>query len=483
MRQVIRRFAVLGTSSLLTQLISFVALAIVARRVGPANLGAYTIALSIVTFLSLPMSSGMTAVGTRDVARDRSRVREVMGEVLVLQLLLAVPGYALVVAVAPLISPTAAMASVMPIVGLFLFTGTSFEWALQALGEMRAIAVARVVGQVTYGALVPVFVVSGSEGIKRYAWLMIGGLAVKHVLTVWFVVRRAGVPKFRIETSALRERLRGSLAMGYVSVMLSIYGTIDQIMLGYFSNAYDVGEYAAASKIPGAVGSFADSWTAVVFPHSANLGATDRRRLPRELGRLISVVAFLTIPLAACTPFVAHDLLVVAFGAQYGAASTAFALLTIALAIGLIDGTIVTAMIGLGRDRFFARAVTATVVINIALNLVGIPLFGREGAAANTIISEVIGLGVMLHGAAAIGGVRPEWDRLGRIVLATCPAVLALVLVPGSVSVWLRIAMAVAIYLAAAVALGAVRVGELHKVLGRDHSGRPLSEGPSPVAG
>jgi len=468
MRQVLRRFAVLGASSLFTQLIAFVALAIAARRVGPSYLGSYTVALAIVAFLSLPLSQGMTMVGVRDVARRPDLVRYIAGEVLLVQLALAIPCYLALVVLAPVIAPNDAMRTLLPIVGLFLFSATSFEWTLQGLGRMREIAVARIVGQVAYGALVPFLVGPGLAGIRVYAWLMMGGLAVKQVLTVVFLVRAAGWPDVSIAPARLGRRLRASLAMGYTSVMLQIYGTIDQIMLGYFSTAYDAGQYAAAYRIPNAVGSFSGSWLSAVFPHSAVVGQRNRARLRADVSRMLSVVALFVIPLAACTPFVAHGLMVAAFGQQYGPASTAFALLTVTVALGIVDSTMMSTLMGMGRDRFYAAVVTVTALSNVLVNLIVIPIFGRNGAAVDTIVCELVGFGLISFGAhRMLGGLKPEWGRIARIVLAVCPAVIALILVPSSVSVWIRIMMGAAVYCLGVVVFGAVRTGELRQLLGR----------------
>jgi O-antigen/teichoic acid export membrane protein len=482
MRQVIRRFAVLGASSLFTQLIAFAALAIAARRVGPSNLGSYTVALAIVAFLSLPLSQGMTMVGVRDVARDPRHASVIAGEVLLVQLALAIPCYLLLLVLAPVIAPNHAMQTLLPIVGLFLFSATSFEWTLQGLGRMREIAVARMVGQIAYGALVPVLVGTGLSGIRTYAWLMMGGLGVKQVLTVIFLVRAAGWPEVSICPQRLRRRLRASLALSYTSVMMQIYGTIDQIMLGYFSTAFDAGQYAAAYRIPNAVGTFSGSWLSVVFPHSAVLGQQDRRRLRADVARMLSVVALFAIPLAACTPFVAHGLMVAAFGHEYGPAATALALLIVGTALSIVDSTLMSSLMGLGRDRFYASVLTVTALFNVLVNLVVIPIFGRDGAAVDTIVSELLGFTLVSYGARhMLGGVRPEWRRIGRIVLAVCPAVIALALVPSSVSVWIRIALGAAIYGAGAVLLGAVTRTELRALLSRSPSLTGSAAGDEPA--
>ena len=311
MRDVLRRFAVLGSTSLLTQLIAFATLAITARRVGPANLGAYNVILSIITFLSLPISFGITNLGIRDVAKRPDRVRDIAGEVFVLQLILAAASYVLLILVAPLIGPNDAGKRLIPVVALFLFTGTSFEWALQAMGRMRMIAVSRIGGQLVFGALVPFLVISGFEGVQRYAWLMVAGFAIKHVATSVFLVKTAGWPRLRVTRVRLWGRFRASWSMSFASVMAQAYGTMDLIMLGYLSTATDAGLYAAAYRIPTAILTFSAAWSGVVFPHSAALAAADRVRLRGQSGLMLAATVMFALPLAACTPFVAHGLYVV----------------------------------------------------------------------------------------------------------------------------------------------------------------------------
>jgi O-antigen/teichoic acid export membrane protein len=469
MRQVMRRFFVLASTSLFTQAIALVAIAFVTRRIGPAELGSYTVALAIVTFIGLPQTQGMTMVGTRDVAQNPSRVREIAGEVLIVQLMIAVVGFIVIVLLAPVLAPNASMQALLPIVAVFLFTGTSFEWVMQALGRMREIAVARVVGQVAYGLAVPVLVTRGLEGARIFAWLMIAGLAIKHLILDYYMIRRVGMPRLRISRRALRRRVSGSVAIGYTSVIAQIYGTIDQIMVGYFSSAADAGLYAVAYRIPNAVGTFAGSWGSAVFPHSAHLAVNDRQRLRADCARMMSAVALFALPLAACTPFIAHDLLAAAFGAQYGAGAVAFSLLTVTISIGLMNGTFALALRGMGKDRFFAGGATLTMLVNVIINLIAIPLYGRNGAATASIISELLGTALLVFGAKRmLGGIRPEWWRLSRIALAVCPAVLALALVPASLAVWVRIPMATVIYLAATVLFGAVARTEIRSVLRSD---------------
>jgi O-antigen/teichoic acid export membrane protein len=467
MKDVLRRFAVLGSTSLLTQLIAFATLAITARRVGPANLGAYNVILAIITFLSLPISFGITNLGLRDVAQHPDRVREITGEIFVLQLILAVGSYVLLFALAPLIAPTDAAQQLLPIVALYLFTGTSFEWTLQALGRMRMVAVARLSGQVVFGVLVPFLVVSGSEGIERYAWLMVAGFAIKHVLTTVFLIRTVGVPRFRVTLAALWGRFRASTSMNLASVMAQAYGTMDLIMLGYLSTAADAGLYSAAYRLPSAILTFSGAWSGVVFPHSAALAAGDRGKLRGHASLMLSLTALFALPLAACTPFVAHGMMVAMFGAKFGPAGSTFALCTLGLALALVDVTLVSLVLALGGDRVYARAMMITAIFNVALNVPVILAFGRNGAAIVGDLSEAMLMLILLSVVRSqLRGLRLEWARIARAAAAVVPAVLALLVVaPSDASVWIRISLGATVYLVGTVLFGAVSSDEIRRLL------------------
>ncbi len=466
MKDVLRRFAVLGSTSLLTQLIAFATLAITARRVGPGNLGAYGVILAIVTFLSLPISYGITNLGLRDVAQRPDQVREITGEIFVLQLVLAVASYVLLIVLSPLISPTDAAQRLLPIVALYLFTGTSFEWTLQALGRMRLIAVARMSGQVVFGVLVPFLVVSGFEGIERYAWLMVAGFAIKHVLTSVFLVRTIGVPRFRVTRSALWRRFRASTSMSLASVMAQAYGTMDLIMLGYLSSAADAGLYSAAYRLPSAILTFSGAWSGVVFPHSAALATGDRRKLRSHASLMLSATVLFALPLAACTPFVAHGMMVAMFGAQFGAAGSTFALCTLGLALALVDVTLVSLVLALGGDRMYARAMMVTAIFNVALNVPVILAFGRNGAAVVGDLSEAMLMCILISVVSRqLRGLRLEWARIARAAAAVVPAVVVLIAVPASdASVWIRIALGAVVYLLGTVLFGAVSSDEIRRL-------------------
>jgi len=115
-----------------------------------------------------------------------------------------------------------------------------------------------------------------------------------------------------------------------------------------------------------------------------------------------------------------------------------------------------------GQERSFAVSVAVASIINVLLNLLLIPPYGAIGAAISTVAAELVVFLICARRVVAVIG-RPPLTvrRIVGAVVATAVMSAALIVMPSSISVWLRIAAGGAIFLAAAAACGAVRQEDL----------------------
>jgi O-antigen/teichoic acid export membrane protein len=390
LRHVIRGFGGLAASSLISQLIGFIALAYVARRTGASNLGAYTVAFLLATYFNLFCSLGIDYLATRDLAQDRSQVNTVVGETLALQGVLSAVVYGALLLLAPLLAPTREAQQMVPILGLVLFTGTfTVDWALLALGRSDAVALWRLIGQVAYAAFVPVLVVSGRTGAFHYAWLNVLGLAVTSIGLFW-ALRRAVRMRLRVRSlRVLLLRLRRSIPFGYSLVMTQIYGTVGMLMLGYLDSTHAVGVYSVASKLPWALVGFANIWLNVFFPHTARRLVDDVSGFARDLGHVVNATLVIAAAVTVGASLCAGTLMTAMFGSAFHAAATPFALLAGAGSLVLLQASFSNVLLAGGSQKYFVVAMTVAATSIVALNLIFIPAFGAVGAAITTVVGEI----------------------------------------------------------------------------------------------
>jgi len=469
LRRMVGGFAVLSAATLLAQVLGFILLAVAARRLGPGPIGSFSFAVSLVGYFAIPANFGVTALAIRDISRDPASVRQVMGEVIVLHAGLVALPYVLVVLAAPLLGADELSSRLIPVVALgFILEAAALAWVLVGRQRFGILAVGRVAGALVNFVLVLLLIEpgAGDTGAFEFAWAGVAGLAVAGVVTLVPVLRREGRPALVLDRRRLAGRFKTGVPLGIAAVMVSIYYSLDSVMLGYLRTTEDVGQYAVAYRLPLALIGFAGLWGSVLFPHASALAARDPEALRGQLGFFTSVAAVVALPIGVGAVLVGSELMPQLFGAEFAPAGTPFVILAWAAAIVVFTISTGFVALALGEERHYLIAVTAGAVGNFLANLVLIPTAGMTGAASATVGAEVIVFALIwrrLH--ARLGPVPLEWWRILRAAVATFAMVPVLIALDGTLSAAVRVAIGALVFAVAAVALGAVHRGEIRAAL------------------
>ena len=468
-RRLLGGFAALGAATLVAQVIGFLVLAIAARRLGPGPIGSFSFALSLVGYFSIPANFGITVLGTRDLARDPSRAKTLIGEVTAIQGALVLVPYVLVVALAPLLGADELSTDLIPVVALtFVLEAASLQWVLYGRQRFTVLALARLAGSIVTLVWVLAFVNEGGgdAGARALAWATVAGVAAFALVTLAVVVRSEGRPELVLQRMRLVRRFIAGVPFGLAAVMISIYYSIDSVMLGYLRSTEEVGQYAVAYKLPLAIIAIGALWASVLFPHASALAPRDPDLLRRQLGFFSSVAFVGAAPLAVGAALVGDDLMPELFGPEFEPAGTPFIVLSWAAAIVVFTISSGTVALASGEDRHYVYAVTAGAGLNLAANFAVIPLFGMTGAAAATVAAEVVVFAVVWRRLLErLGPVPLEWSRIARTLAATAVMTVVVLAIGDALSATARVLVGVAVYSVAAVALGAVHRGEIRTAL------------------
>ena len=467
MRRTVTGFVALAAATLAVQVIGFFTLAVVARRLGPDGLGAFSFAFNLAGYFAIPANFGITALAVRDLARDPDRTKPVAGEVLALQTALAVLPYVLLVLLAPALAVDEDSRRLIPIVGLTaLIDVWSLQWVLYAAQRFVVAAIARLAGTLVYAGLV-LTLISEDTDVLALGWIHIAGVVATTVVALWAVLRMMGRPALRTaEVRGLVRRFRLGIPLGIAGVMISVYYTADSLMLGWLEDTATVGQYAVAYKLPLAVLAFAALWGSVLFPHFAALAERSRVELREQLGFFASLSLVGSLPVLAGSIIVGPELVPELFGAEFSPAGVPFVILMGAAALVLFTVNYGTAAVASGDERHYAYAVTLGAVLNVVTNLLLIPPFGMEGAAWSTVGAEVVVFVYVVVRLERLTGRAPlELARIGRALVATAVMSAVIVVLPGELGPTAQVAVGFAVFCACALPLRVVHVAELRRLV------------------
>jgi O-antigen/teichoic acid export membrane protein len=468
MRRTVTGFVAMSAATLFAQILGFFMLAVIARRLGPQDVGSYAFALTLMGYFAIPANFGITALATRELARDPGRVRPLLGQMIALQGVLCLVPYGLLVALAPVLAADETSEGLIPIVGLtFTIEAASLGFVLYGFQRFGIMAIARVAGAVTFAALVYLFV--HEHDTTPLAWIHLAGVAATSVITAVAVLRLSRTPQLRAGARELVRFFRAGIPFGISAVMISIYYTVDALLIGYLRSTEEVGQYAIAYRIPLALLAFATLWGSVLFPHFSALAERSRQEVREQIGFFASLALVASLPTLAGALVVGEQLIPGLFGVEFEPAGTPFVVLMFAAALVPFSVNWAAGAVSMGDERHQAYAVSLGAVINLGANLIVIPEYGMTGAAVTTVAAEVVVFAYLIWRVKVLVGHPPlDLGRIGRAAGATAVMVLVLeLLVPESWTAGSKVGVGIVAFMACALPLRIVRPSEVRALWSR----------------
>ena len=372
--------------------ITLVLYAVIARELGAQGFGVFAFGLAFVMLVTTLANFGQDGILTREVARDRSLLSRYFANTLVLKLALAVPALALAIAVAWSIGMSAETRWVIVFLGLAVvvesLTQTCFA-AYQAFEHLSLMPVVVITQRVVTTVPAIVAMMLGA-GVVAVSAIYAAGTLVSIVLALVLLFGRIARPRFELDLRSWWPLMRVAAPLGIAGVFITVLARVDTAMLAFFKSDAVVGNYSAAYRLFEATLVVGWSVTAAVYPVFSRLTRDSEPPLALVFERALKLVLAPTLPLAIGAVVLGDSLVHLVYGPGFDDAASALAWL--APAIVLYPVGQISASLLIGRDRQGTVAVVYGLVAleNVLANLVLIPVFSLQGAAAGTSLSQAL---------------------------------------------------------------------------------------------
>ena len=378
-------------------------LVLTGRILGDDAYGRFSFALALATIGEALMDFGLHQVGIRAVARDARKAADVFRNSIALK---ALPGVLMVAAIALLarwLRPDAEtqwaclLLAISAVMRSYLLT---IRGVLQGLEEFAWDAAVVLLDRVLLLAVSAAILLSGG-GIVALCWGFVAARALALAGSLVIAGRRFSPLSPAFDRAMWTDLRRSAIALGTFLVVLNLYSYIDTVMLGILSTDADTGLYSAAYRVYEGLTYVPAILSAVLTPRLSREYVTDRGR-HRALARLglVSSVA-LAAGVAGGTWMVGGYLLSLLFGADFEPASRSLSILASGLLVVYPIWILQAVAMSMSAERIMLRTTVIGCVVNVAANVVLIPVYGRDGSAAATVLGEAISLVLLLHG---VGG-------------------------------------------------------------------------------
>ena len=415
----------------LASVVGFFTFVAMTRGLGPDAFGDFT-AATVFLFIPVVLADvGLSAALLREISADPERTAPAMSAALPLRLLISAGTIVVALAVGlaiPFDGRTKVAIAISSLGALFTLMTLSLMPVLQARLRMHLSVGATLVGRVTTLALT-LGALGVGLGFKALVGAHVVGLAVTFVLHLW-AVRRIVPLRLVVDRVYWRRLLAGSLALGLAIALSQVYFRVDTVIVALLRSSEEVGYYGAAYKfvelavlVPGAVG-------VSMFPPLARFVATGDPRANGLIQKSFDVLLVTAVPVMVLMLAYPEDMVSITAGDQFREAATAVRILAPFALFAFVGGVLWRVLMAADKDRMLLAMAVFILAVNIALNLVFVPLYGFEAAAAITVASEALVLIPIAYGVWREGRL-PNLRYGAAIALAAAAMAATILLLPG----------------------------------------------------
>lgn len=442
---------------------------VIARVLGAEELGRYAFALSYATLFSVAVHLGLNDLIIRQVAVNKDdgplyftvavAVKLVMGVLITAATAITIGVSGKPTAVQELVLAaaltTSFVAGVETVVVAFFYAYERMSYVL-VLGVLK----------VTLNAAVGIGAALAGFGARGILW---GFLAVETLVAAfafYWVRRRLGIRFTRPPARAFTSLLWRSLPFGLNGVFITIYMQLHYSLLSFFAGDAATGVYAAAAKLVTFLCFIPSALTQALYPYLSRLAANANADPGKAAARSIRYLALLSFPAAIYIFLRAGAIVDLAYGAGYGEAARLLAVLALTLPFVFASYPAAVALNAVRKERANTAVAAGGAAVNVAVNLILVPLWGPLGAAVTFLATE------LSQGVARLGLLRLWLGRLGlltslaRIVPAAAAMALATYFTR-ALPLYAEIPVLAVIYAGCAFLTGAIRRDDVAVLLRR----------------
>jgi O-antigen/teichoic acid export membrane protein len=379
---------------ILSLVISFITMAIIARRLGPENYGQLSYAVSFVSIFSFIATMGLDQVLFRDLIKYPEKKNIFLGSAFVIKLLAGFFAIVLCLSAALIFNDNDVSNILIFIISTtFLFNAFQvISYDFQARVKSKYPSIISLVIVLILSLLKILVILTGRGVIYLALILMLESIlyAAFYVL-IYKTKLKENIFNWKYNKLISINLIRDSWPMIFASAFALVYARIDQVIIKQMIDAQSVGIYDAAVRI-------SEAWyfipTIIVtsfFPAIVNAKINSERQYNERLKKLALLLIFLSVAVALPTTFLASFIINLLYG-------SAFLGSVIILQIYIWSG-IGTSLASLFNSYLVAENfrkilfITSFIAMasNILLNLVLIPKYGIVGSAWATFISYTLG--------------------------------------------------------------------------------------------
>ncbi len=382
----------LTAAMVLQKIISFTYFTLLARNLGPANLGKYYFAISFVTIMGVFIDLGLVNVLTREVAKRKREASKLLGSVLSLKIPLALLTLGAAFLIINLLEYPAITRNLVYLACVCMITDsftTTFFAVARGFHNLIFESLSAILFQLIVLGLGLTAIYSGLNLLWVMGALVSGSIfnfcysfaIVKHKIKIKII------PSW--DKKLIKAVASLTVPFGIFALFQRFYMHLDTVLLSILAGDKYVGFYQIAFKIVFALQFLPMAFIASLYPAMSNYWLNNRSQLSITFERAISYLMIISLPISAGVVALA-DKIILIFKTNYMSAVLPMQIIILSLLFIFINFPVGSLLNACDRQKQNTLNMVIAAILSVALNLILIPRFQALGASITVLVTNAL---------------------------------------------------------------------------------------------
>ncbi len=385
----------------LQKVISFTYFILIARAIGPADLGKYYFAIAFTSIFGIFIDIGQSSVLTREVAKRPDQASRFFSSVFLMKLPLALLS---ILAVFSIINFSSYPEITRQLVYLSMFCMALDSFTLTFFAVSRGFHNLKYesIASVIFQLIVFIVVLAALKFNLGLVWLMMSLVlaSLYNFIFSFYILKKKWKLKidWRPDKILIKSILLISLPFAVYAIFQRVYLYLDSVLLSLLAGDHQVGIYQIPFKIIFALQFLPLAFVASLFPAMSHYWHNNREQLAITFERAMNYLIIISLPVAVGGAILADKIMII-FKSGYSDAILPLQI-TMAAAIFMFLNFPVGSLLN-ACDRQKTNTINMGIVLaaSVILNLILIPRFEAAGASLTVLLTNflmfVLGMSVV----------------------------------------------------------------------------------------
>lgn len=364
----------------------------ITRTLGAAANGKVAFATSVITYFSMFAQLGIPTYGIRECAKCRDNKEELTKTV---QELLIINGISVIISyfallIAMIVVPKFQEEPLLLIIQslTIILNMIGMDWLYQAIEQYQYITVRNIAFK-AIGLVLMFLLVHKPEDYILYNVITVISSSGSYILN-FINSKKILNQKFYVGQYEFKRHLKPIFVFFALSIAVSVYTSLDTVMLGFMSSDEEVAFYNLGTRIKMVLASTVSALGPVLLPRitfSLKNGEDDKFKYYIE--ESLHFVLLMAIPFTVYFTLLALQVIEILGGSEYIPATECMQVINFTIIpLGVGNIAVQQILTPRGKEIYSMYSTICGAIIDFFINLLLIPHFGAAGAALATVITE-----------------------------------------------------------------------------------------------